>query len=185
MSLRRSAAAAAASAAMLITSTSAQQDHLCASINTASTEPTTSIYQSVGACTASCGAGFAFAVLQNHLCWCTNFAPGASTRRDGGCRAACPGYPADVCGNGSGSGGLYSYVVLDASLVEGTREEGGDGAAGRATTTSAAADETSSPAPPPASASASASDSASSGQTTPAADPVHTVTVQPTDLLIA
>ncbi|KAG6008290.1 hypothetical protein E4U21_004752 [Claviceps maximensis] len=115
---------------MLLAGAAAQssQAQLCASVNTASNDPKPNTYQSVGACSSTCGTQYAYAVLQNNLCWCSNYGPDASTQSDGACHLPCPGYPADVCG---GAGGLYSYVLLNAAMVRGTT--GGDSDSGTET----------------------------------------------------
>ncbi|KAG5978881.1 hypothetical protein E4U55_005821 [Claviceps digitariae] len=114
---------------VLMTRAAAQlsQAQLCASVNTASNDPTPNTYQSVGACSSTCGTQYAYAVLQNNLCWCSNYGPDESTQRNNACHLACPGYPADTCG---GAGGLYSYVLVNAALVRGTKGGGDDSDSG-------------------------------------------------------
>lgn len=65
-------------------------------------------YNSNGACQTAC-SGFAFAVVQDQNCWCSNYAP-ADTTSVGNCSEACPGYPYENCG--SASSGLFGYVAL-------------------------------------------------------------------------
>ncbi|QPG98200.1 hypothetical protein C2857_007364 [Epichloe festucae Fl1] len=89
---------------------------LCADVNTAASGPATNIYQSVGACTTTCNGEYAYAVIQNSQCWCSNYTPHASTQRRG-CNSPCPGYPSDMCGGA----GLYSYVLLNEGLISGTK----------------------------------------------------------------
>ncbi|GAB0146313.1 hypothetical protein EsHS_00006721 [Epichloe bromicola] len=76
----------------------------------------TNIYQSVGSCTTTCNGEYAYAVIQNSQCWCSNYTPHASTQRRG-CNSPCPGYPSDMCGGA----GLYSYVLLNEGLISGTK----------------------------------------------------------------
>ncbi|KAG5986793.1 hypothetical protein E4U43_005348 [Claviceps pusilla] len=160
----------------------ASQAQLCASVNTASSDPTPNTYQSVGACSTTCTAQFAYAVLQNNLCWCSNYGPDASTQRTGSCRLPCPGYPADVCG---GAGGLYSYVLVNAALVRGTK--GGDASdsggqnpppSKNARPSSSSHQQEQQPPPPP------PSSTTTSGltQTTTLDGVIQTVTVTPTDV---
>lgn len=48
----------------------------CASSNTASGSSSSSIYQSQGLCYGTCNDdGYAFAVLQDSNCWCSNVVP--------------------------------------------------------------------------------------------------------------
>ena len=65
-------------------------------------------YNSNGACQTAC-SGFAFAVVQDQNCWCSNYAP-AYTTSVGSCSETCPGYPYENCG--SASSGLFGYVAL-------------------------------------------------------------------------
>ena len=65
-------------------------------------------FQSNGACSTSC-AGYAFAVVQNESCWCSNYVPGDTTSTSS-CSVACPGYPYENCGDHSA--GLFGYVAL-------------------------------------------------------------------------
>ncbi|KAG5930532.1 hypothetical protein E4U53_002221 [Claviceps sorghi] len=164
---------------LIATAAAQKQAQLCASVNTASADPVPNTYQSVGACSSTCGT-YAYAVLQSNLCWCSNYSPDASTQRDGACHLGCPGYPADTCG---GAGGLYSYVLLNQALVRGS-QGGDDGNAGGETNASPTRRPSSSSQPPP-------QPAAKRPPTTPL-PPVHmqttvlngivqTVTVTPTD----
>ncbi|OBT54314.1 hypothetical protein VE04_10362 [Pseudogymnoascus sp. 24MN13] len=47
----------------------------CAGINTASRAGNYSTYQSNGLCQTFCQQSFAFAIVQDNLCWCSNYAP--------------------------------------------------------------------------------------------------------------
>ncbi|ELR07053.1 hypothetical protein, variant [Pseudogymnoascus destructans 20631-21] len=94
----------------------------CAGINTASRAGNYSIYQSNGLCQTFCQQSFAFAIVQDNLCWCSNYAPGASTASISKCSNECPGYPADLCGGAD----LYGYIKLDKNVV-GTKTTDGTG----------------------------------------------------------
>lgn len=86
-----------------------------------------SIYQSNGLCSTFCRSSYAFAVVQDDGCWCSNYAPGTTTT---GCDTQCPGYPPELCGGN----GLYGYIALD-KAPSGT--EGGSSAASSTATSSA------------------------------------------------
>ncbi|KAI0014331.1 hypothetical protein F4779DRAFT_632670 [Xylariaceae sp. FL0662B] len=93
----------------------------CASINTASTSSNSSIYQSDGLCQQFCMDDFAFSVIQDSDCWCTDYEPDPSTQVDTGkCNTKCPGFPSDTCGGD----GLWGYIKLDKS-PKGTKSAGG------------------------------------------------------------
>ncbi|KAF4629714.1 hypothetical protein G7Y89_g8431 [Cudoniella acicularis] len=77
----------------------------CSSLNTASTNRNSSIYQSNGLCHDFCISDYAFAVLQDDGCWCSNYAPSTTTT---GCTDQCPGFPSDICGGS----GVYGYIAL-------------------------------------------------------------------------
>ncbi|OBT64204.1 hypothetical protein VE03_06839 [Pseudogymnoascus sp. 23342-1-I1] len=94
----------------------------CAGINTASRSGNYSIYQSNGLCQTFCVGSYAFAILQDSVCWCSNYAPGASTESTSKCDTACPGYPDDSCGGTD----LYGYIRLTKSIV-GTMSTDGTG----------------------------------------------------------
>lgn len=66
-----------------------------------------SIYMSNGKCYDTC-SGYAFAIVQDDNCWCSNYVP-LNQVSLGNCNSQCPGYPSDSCGN-SGSG-LYGYIA--------------------------------------------------------------------------
>ncbi|KAI9746743.1 MAG: hypothetical protein M1818_000458 [Claussenomyces sp. TS43310] len=86
----------------------------CSSINTASTNANSSIYQSNGLCQHFCDATYAFAVLQDSTCWCSDYVPGTTV--SSGCDTSCPGFPADLCGGS----GLYGYIALG-NPIKGTQ----------------------------------------------------------------
>lgn len=67
-------------------------------------------YQSNGRCFDTCKASYAFAVVQDTNCWCSNYAP-SDTVDVGSCSETCPGYGFEQCG--SLSEGLYGYVALN------------------------------------------------------------------------
>ncbi|KAK9774761.1 hypothetical protein AB5N19_10837 [Seiridium cardinale] len=100
----------------------------CASLLTAdSGSANASTYQSDGLCYDFCESDYAFAIVQEKNCWCSNYAPASSLQVDTSeCNTECPGYPADTCGGS----GLYGYMQL-AKSPSGTQ--------GADTTTAAAA----------------------------------------------
>jgi cell wall integrity and stress response component len=67
------------------------------------------MYQSNGACKTQCQGSWAFAIVQDTLCWCSNYIPNMTVDVSK-CSDKCPGYPSDLCGNLSG--GLYGYIPL-------------------------------------------------------------------------
>ncbi|PQE31575.1 cell wall integrity and stress response component protein [Rutstroemia sp. NJR-2017a WRK4] len=79
----------------------------CSSLNTASTNANSSIYQSDGLCYNFCVDSYAFAVVQGSDCWCSNYVPGPTTSTDD-CANPCPGYPTDTCGGDN----TYGYIPL-------------------------------------------------------------------------
>ncbi|KAG0646879.1 Cell wall integrity and stress response component 4 [Hyphodiscus hymeniophilus] len=83
----------------------------CSSLNTASTQANSSIYQSNGLCYNFCVENWAFAILQESDCYCSNEAPGITTSVSD-CNFQCPGYPNDLCGS---SNGLFGYLALTKS----------------------------------------------------------------------
>lgn len=85
----------------------------CSNLNTASTNKNSSIYQSNGLCHDFCIQNYAFAVLQDDGCWCSNYIPGTTTT---GCNTECPGYKFELCGGS----GVYGYIALTKS-PSGTR----------------------------------------------------------------
>ncbi|OTB03372.1 hypothetical protein M426DRAFT_12724 [Hypoxylon sp. CI-4A] len=84
----------------------------CANINTASTSANSSTWQSNGLCHDFCLDNYAFAIVQDKQCWCSNYTPDESDQVDTTkCDSDCPGYPDDKCGGD----GVYGYISLDAS----------------------------------------------------------------------
>ncbi|KAI5208623.1 WSC-domain-containing protein [Aureobasidium subglaciale] len=83
----------------------------------------TDIYQSNGACHDTCAASYAFAIVQYQQCWCSNYAP-ADQLDVSECSQACPGYPAESCGDKDN--GLYGYIKLNIS-PSGTQGAGSSG----------------------------------------------------------
>ncbi|KAI8961644.1 hypothetical protein F5Y11DRAFT_222528 [Daldinia sp. FL1419] len=82
----------------------------CANINTASTQGNSSIYQSDGLCHDFCAATFAFAIVKDDECWCSDYVPDKATQVDTDkCDSKCPGFPSDTCGGD----GLWGYISLD------------------------------------------------------------------------
>ncbi|KAK5633839.1 hypothetical protein RRF57_009554 [Xylaria bambusicola] len=85
----------------------------CASMNTAETPTNSSIWQSNGLCHDFCidhdGTAYAFAIVQSHSCWCSDYIPAESDQVDTSkCSDACPGWKPDTCG----AEGLYGYIAL-------------------------------------------------------------------------
>jgi len=83
-----------------------------------------SIYQSNGLCSDFCRSSYAFAVVQDDGCWCSNYVPGTTNT---GCSEQCPGYPSELCGGN----GVYGYIALGRN-PSGT--QGGSSAAPSSTT---------------------------------------------------
>ncbi|KAI1379296.1 hypothetical protein F4677DRAFT_327662 [Hypoxylon crocopeplum] len=82
----------------------------CASINTASTAANSSIYQSDGLCHDFCLEDYAFSVIKDSECWCSNYVPAESAQVDvDQCNKKCPGYLTDTCGGD----GVWGYMSLD------------------------------------------------------------------------
>jgi len=148
----------------------------CSDVNTASTAQNASVYQSTGLCHDFCLDNYAFAVLQEHDCWCTNYTPDSTTSLDD-CTYTCPGYPSDNCGGP----GLYAYIQLVKAPL-GVKGAGG-GAAG---TTSAGGQTSIASSTPRTTASTTSSSSLVSWSPTPVTSletvtgQVRTVTVTPT-----
>ncbi|KAI0132564.1 hypothetical protein BJ170DRAFT_592516 [Xylariales sp. AK1849] len=86
----------------------------CASINTASTSANASIYQSDGLCHDFCEDSFAFAIVQDSNCWCSDYTPDLSIQvSTSECNKQCPGFPTDTCGGNS----LFGYMALGKSAL--------------------------------------------------------------------
>ncbi|OCK81078.1 hypothetical protein K432DRAFT_416276 [Lepidopterella palustris CBS 459.81] len=66
-------------------------------------------WQSNGWCHDHCLSGYAFAIVQDNNCWCSNYIPN-NQQPVSDCSDACPGYPAELCG--SKSGNLFGYIAL-------------------------------------------------------------------------
>ncbi|KAI1422251.1 hypothetical protein F5Y12DRAFT_641174 [Xylaria sp. FL1777] len=83
----------------------------CASTNTGATATNSSIWQSNGLCHDFCvDQSYAFAILQEHDCWCSDYIPAVSSQVDTDeCNESCPGWKPDTCG----AKGLYGYIALD------------------------------------------------------------------------
>src|SRR5277367_6579550 len=64
-------------------------------------------YQSNGWCHDHCVGGYAFAIVQDFNCWCSNYAPGVTSSLDN-CDTGCPGYT-EFCGGN----GFYGYIALN------------------------------------------------------------------------
>jgi hypothetical protein len=64
-------------------------------------------YQSNGWCHDHCVGDYAFAIVQDFNCWCSNYAPGVTSSSDN-CDTECPGYT-EFCGGN----GFYGYIALN------------------------------------------------------------------------
>lgn len=84
--------------------------------------PDFSIYQSNGLCQTFCVQSYAFAIVQDNLCWCSNYAPGADKESTSKCNTKCPGYPTEMCGGND----LFGYIKLEKPVV-GTKSTDGTG----------------------------------------------------------
>ncbi|KAI0848274.1 hypothetical protein F5Y00DRAFT_238713 [Daldinia vernicosa] len=137
----------------------------CASINTASTTGNSSIYQSDGLCHDFCVASFAFAIVQDEECWCSDYVPDEATQVDTDeCDTACPGYPSDLCGGD----GLWGYMSLN-------NEPSGTKSGGSASSTKTSAPDTSKT-----TGDSSTTPTTPSVSTVTAGGTVKTVTIMPT-----
>jgi len=94
----------------------------------------------MGRCFDQCNGGFAFAIVQDNNCWCSDYIP-ANQVSTGDCNVACPGYPDDLCGNSAE--GLYGYVKLSKAAA------GTAGASSSPATTSSSSSPRSTPSPLP------------------------------------
>ena len=65
-------------------------------------------YMTNGKCHDQC-SGYAFAIVQEEDCFCSNYAPG-DTSSQGACNHPCPGYPYENCGDKAQ--GLFGYIAL-------------------------------------------------------------------------
>lgn len=128
--------------ASLLGQSSALHAEYCSSLNTAQTGANSSIYQSNGLCHNFCLADYAFAILQDATCWCSNDAPGITTSVDD-CNLQCPGYPDDLCGS---SDGLFGYFALTKTPTA-TIDESGSAATSSSGSDQSLSDTTSSSTP--------------------------------------
>lgn len=76
---------------LLLAGSSALAVDLCASLNAGdSSTLNVSTFQSNGLCQAHC-QGYAYAVLLDKQCWCSNLTPAPDTQSDSGdCSDSCP-----------------------------------------------------------------------------------------------
>lgn len=70
------------------------------------------LYQSNGACKTQCQGNYAFGIVQDKNCWCSNYVPGNLVPASY-CNATCPGYPDDLCGNLAN--GYFGYIAVGRS----------------------------------------------------------------------
>ncbi|KAI0152342.1 hypothetical protein F4776DRAFT_659268 [Hypoxylon sp. NC0597] len=81
----------------------------CASINTGTTPGNSSIWQSDGLCHDFCLDDYAFAIVKDNECWCSDYTPDETKQVDvSKCSEECPGYTSDTCGGD----GLWGYMSL-------------------------------------------------------------------------
>ncbi|KXX74547.1 Cell wall integrity and stress response component 4 [Madurella mycetomatis] len=94
----------------------------CATVNTGSMGPFTSIYQSDGRCFGNCSdRSYAFAIVHEMRCWCSNLIPNRADRRPlEECQYPCPGYPPDYCGGD----GVFGYMEIGGFQPSGTARPG-------------------------------------------------------------
>lgn len=97
----------------LLPRTSIAKTSFCSDINTSDSNSNSSVYQSNGLCSDFCIQDYAFAILQNQNCWCSNYFPASTTT---GCTLKCPGYPFEKCGGED----LYGYIALGKVSPSGT-----------------------------------------------------------------
>ena len=82
----------------------------CSSQNTgADSQELLHDWQSNGWCYDQCKMDYAFAIVQDLSCWCSNYIPSDQASTDD-CNENCPGYPSEKCGNKDK--GLYGYIAL-------------------------------------------------------------------------
>ncbi|KAJ4120044.1 Cell wall integrity and stress response component 4 [Fusarium equiseti] len=88
----------------------------CASFNTGETPSNYSIYQTNGLCHDFCFDGYAYAITQGKLCWCSNYAPVKSVQESNSkCDTPCPAWPKEVCG-GDGKTNYHRRVQSDSDI---------------------------------------------------------------------
>ncbi|KAI1409421.1 hypothetical protein F5Y13DRAFT_93473 [Hypoxylon sp. FL1857] len=81
----------------------------CASINTGTTPGNFSIYQSDGLCHDFCISEYAFAIVKEKECWCSDYTPDETDQVDvSKCSEPCPGFTSDTCGGDN----LWGYMSL-------------------------------------------------------------------------
>lgn len=80
----------------------------CSSQNTGVGDPTYWQYQSNGWCHDLCVDKYAFAIIQEFNCWCSDYAPGVTASATS-CNAICPGFGSERCGGS----GVYGYIALN------------------------------------------------------------------------
>lgn len=70
-------------------------------------------YNSEGRCRDNCTTvSYAFGVIQNFNCWCSNTVPARSSLKSTtDCNMPCPGYPSDWCGGSD----IFAYIALGKS----------------------------------------------------------------------
>ncbi|KAI1850113.1 hypothetical protein JX265_003485 [Neoarthrinium moseri] len=110
----------------------------CASLLTTTSNANSSIYQSDGLCSDFCRSSYAYAIVQDSNCWCSDYTPAAAVQVDTSkCDTDCPGYPSDKCGGS----GVYGYLSLGKAAA-GTLGADTSTTAAAGTTTQAVTDAT-------------------------------------------
>ncbi|KAK4143332.1 uncharacterized protein C8A04DRAFT_37527 [Dichotomopilus funicola] len=103
----------------------------CSSANTADADMTPFFYtwQSEGRCYDNCTShNFAFGIIQNKYCWCSNLIPNKADQKPiGNCEFPCPGYPTDFCGGTD----LFGYIEAAGNTPQGTAPAGGGDGGGK------------------------------------------------------
>ncbi|KAH6625661.1 hypothetical protein C7974DRAFT_377149 [Boeremia exigua] len=134
----------------------------CSTQNTGTGDAFFWTWQTNGKCSDYCNAAgtYAFAVIQENDCWCSNYIP-SSTTDISRCQKDCPGYPTEKCGDVNA--GVYIYIQL-AGRPSGTA--GGGGSRPTSREVSSATPVPSSTAPPSSSSAATSSSPTSTPSST-------------------
>ena len=96
----------------------AQQQYFCSNENTAESAPMEDTYQSSLLCSEHClKEHYAYAIIQQFVCWCSNTSPG-TTVDAGKCDTACPGYGLQNCGGVNNGAFGYFYLGGDSGSAK-------------------------------------------------------------------
>lgn len=74
-------------------------------------------YMSTGLCSDNCRGAYAFGIVQDQSCWCSNYIP-ADQVDTMECNSGCPGISTEWCGNVNQ--GLFAYLAIDLGKPLGT-----------------------------------------------------------------